>query len=133
VASVDKKEFVPFAESVVHGLATEENDEALATLANILSLRYQDIGELERALEFQLKALTIREKILGENHPDLATSYHNLSTLYAIKKDYPAALTYSAKAVAIMKKLFPGGHPHLTSAEKNKANIERGNREVRKL
>jgi len=106
---IHKKEFLPYGESVITTLA-EENDEDLATLANNASTIFQDIGQLDRALEFQLKAIAIREKVLVPNHSDRAQSYHNLSWIYRDKKDFPAALKYAEKAVAIMQKLFPGGH-----------------------
>jgi hypothetical protein len=58
-----KKDYILYVESVVRALAmeAEEKDEALATLANAASHIYWHMGQLDRALEFQLKALAIRE------------------------------------------------------------------------
>ncbi|MDQ1352082.1 MAG: hypothetical protein QG657_2388, partial [Acidobacteriota bacterium] len=54
-----KKEYIQYGEAVVRTLAMEmeEKDEALAALANNLSNIYWHMGQLDRALEFQLKAL----------------------------------------------------------------------------
>ena len=116
---LDKKEFVPFAESVVSGLATEEKDAELATLANNLSTIYWAMGQLERALEFQLKALTIREKILGENHPDLASSYNNVCTIYYNMGQLERALEFQLKALTIWEKSLGENHPDLATSYNN--------------
>jgi hypothetical protein len=114
---IDKKEYVIYADVLARHIA--ENDEELARLANNLSLRYQDLGQLEKALEFQEKALNIREAVLAKNHPDLATSYHNLSTIYNALKDYKKAAQYAQQAVAILHHLFPNGHPNLDIMKEN--------------
>jgi hypothetical protein len=43
--------------------------------------RYLDQGKLDKAIEFGEKALSIRIKVLGEEHPDVATSYDNLGVV----------------------------------------------------
>jgi len=77
------------------------------------------LGRLEKALEFQLKALNIREQVLDKNHPDLAQSYNNIAMIYKAVKDYEPAETYGEKAVAILQRLFPNGHPNLETAKRN--------------
>jgi tetratricopeptide (TPR) repeat protein len=77
------------------------------------------MGQLDRALEYQLKAMGIREIILSHDHPDLAGSYHNISTIYSDLGRIQEALEYAQRAVAIMEKLFPAGHYHLDKMRKN--------------
>ena len=43
--------------------------------------RYRDQGKLDKAIEFGEKALRIRIKVLGEEHPDVAISYNNLGNV----------------------------------------------------
>jgi tetratricopeptide (TPR) repeat protein len=123
---LDKKKYVIFADSLLRHI--DDSHEDAATLANNLSLRYKALGQLEPALEFQKKALEIREAVLAKNHPSLATSYHNLSTLYLDMKHYSTALEYAQKAVAILQYLFPNGHPNLDTA---KQNLEEINKRIR--
>ena len=40
------------------------------------------LGEYNQAKELHEKALTIRKKIVGEDHADLASSYNNLASVY---------------------------------------------------
>jgi tetratricopeptide (TPR) repeat protein len=39
---------------------------------------YQNQGKLDKAFEFYEKALVIKIKVLGEEHPSVALSYNNL-------------------------------------------------------
>jgi hypothetical protein len=39
---------------------------------------YHNQGKLDKAIEFGEKALGIRIKVLGEEHPDVASSSYNL-------------------------------------------------------
>jgi hypothetical protein len=43
--------------------------------------RYQGQGKLDKAIEFGEKALDIKIKVLGEEHPSVAMSYNNLGTV----------------------------------------------------
>ena len=43
---------------------------------------YNSLGEYNQAKELLEKALTIREKIFGEDHADVAASYNNLASVY---------------------------------------------------
>jgi tetratricopeptide (TPR) repeat protein len=114
---IDKKGYVIFAEEVIRHL--DEKTASLATLANNLSLIYQDLGQLDRALEFQLKAVEIREQVLDKNHPDIAQSYNNLSMIYQDLGQLDRARPYAQKAVDILTALFPHGHPNLDISRKN--------------
>ncbi len=41
------------------------------------------MGEYEKALEWYDRALKIREKVLGKEHPDTAITYHNIALVYS--------------------------------------------------
>jgi hypothetical protein len=43
--------------------------------------RYQDQGKLDKAIEFGEKALSIKIKVLGEEHPSVAMSYGSLGNV----------------------------------------------------
>ena len=116
-----KKEYILYGESVVRALAmeAEEKDEDLATLANNLSTIYQDMGQLDRALEFQLKALAIKEAVLDKNHPSLATSYNNVSMIYQDMGQLDRALEFQLKALAIREAVLDKNHPSLAQSYHN--------------
>jgi tetratricopeptide (TPR) repeat protein len=58
---------------------TDTND--AATLSNIAN-HYQEQGKYDEAEPFYRRALAIREKELGPDHPDIASSLNNLTLVY---------------------------------------------------
>ncbi|MGE5339840.1 MAG: tetratricopeptide repeat protein [Candidatus Omnitrophota bacterium] len=116
---IDKKEFLIYGESVVRGMGKADKDPELATLANNLSLRYMDMGEFSRALEFQLKAVEIDEAVLGSQHPLLATLYNNISTIYKDMGEFSRALEFQLKAVEIDEAVLDPQHPDLATSYNN--------------
>ena len=78
-----------------------KNTEPLATVYNNLGSIYGNLGDHGKALEFLLKALEIREKVLPPEHPDLAISYNNVSCTYSELGDTEKDLEYGLKALKI--------------------------------
>ena len=114
---MDKVPFVIFGETLLRYIHDETKD--VSTLANNLSTIYQDMGQLEQALEFGLKANTICEKVLSENHPNLASSYHNLSQIYKDMGQLEQALEFGLKTVVIFEKVLGAEHPDLATSYNN--------------
>ena len=127
---LDRKSYVVFAESVLKYLG-HTDDSAIALLSNNVSMIYQAMGDMGKALECQKKALEIREKVLDKNHPDLAALYNNLSGIYKDMGDIKKALEYQKKALEIRKKVFDKNHPDLAQSYNNASMIYRdmGDRE----
>ena len=71
---------------------------------------YQD-GNYPKALEFHTKALNIREKVLGKDHPDTANSYNNIGLVYSNMGNYSKALEFYTKALNIYEKVLGKNHP----------------------
>jgi tetratricopeptide (TPR) repeat protein len=114
---LNKKGFVDFAEEVLCHIL--EKDIALATLANNLSMIYQALGQLDRALEFQLKDVQILEQVMEKNHPDLALSYNNLCTIYYAMGQWDQALEFQYKTLEIYEQVLEKNHPDLAAAYNN--------------
>ena len=67
-----------------------------------------DYGEAEPPLR---RALAIREKALGPDHPDVATSLNNLAGLLHDKGDYAGAEPLYRRALAIDEKALGPKQP----------------------
>ena len=87
-----------------------ENNEESDLFSNAASV-YQDHADYDKALDYYKKALAIREKVLGTEHPDTATTYNNMAIVYKEKGDYDKALEYYEKALAIVEKVLGTAHP----------------------
>ena len=68
-------------------------------------------GEYTKALEWYEKALAIKEKVLGKEHPDTAKTYNNIATVYDSQGKYDEALEWHQKALAIKEKVLGKEHP----------------------
>ena len=64
------------------------------------------LGEYNQTIELNEKALTIREKIFGEDHADVATTYNNLASVYNSLEKYNQAGELLDKAPTIRKQKF---------------------------
>ena len=80
---------------------------------------YDNQGDYDKALEYLLKALAIREKVLGTEHPSTATSYNNIGMVYDNQGDYDKALEYFQKASEICEKVFGPEHPYTQTVREN--------------
>ena len=120
---LDKQGYVVFAAAVLGNI--KETHEKIATLANNVSTIYYAMGQLEKALEFQLKALDIREKVLAKNHPDVAASYNNVSMIYQDMGQLEKALEFQLKTVEIFEQVLAKNHPSLATSYNNLSLIYR--------
>jgi tetratricopeptide (TPR) repeat protein len=103
------------------GLKTYEWEERdIARLYNNIGFF---IAELFRddslTLEYHLKALAIRERILGTEHPETAVSYNNIGVTYDSMGEYPKALEYFLKDLAIRECVFGTEHPDTAGSYNN--------------
>src|SRR6266404_1358364 len=62
---------------------------------------YGDYVRDPAAEQVGLRAIAIKEKVLGREHPQVAVSVRLMGHLLAVKADYEGARTYFERAVAI--------------------------------
>lgn len=91
----------------------------LAHACNNVGIAFSRFGDHRRALEYEYKALAIRERVLPPDDPDLAVSYNNVGTTYDELGDHAKALEYKLKALAIYEKVLPPDHPALAISYNN--------------
>ena len=86
---------------------------------NNVGSTYGTLGDHKQALEYQLKALAIWERVLPPENPDLATSYNNVGMTYGALGDHGKALEYNLKALGIRERVLPPEHPDLAQSYNN--------------
>ena len=91
----------------------------LAAGYNNVGATYGALGDHKQALEYKLKALGIRERVLPPDHPSLATSYNNVGNTYGDLGDHKQALEYQLKALEIRERVLPPEHPSLANSYNN--------------
>ena len=70
--------------------------------------------DYENSLKYFQESLSIRKKILGENHIDIAMNYNNLGGFYKSFGKYDEALYFYQKSLYIIEKTL--GKEHKTTA-----------------
>ena len=91
----------------------------VAYLNNEVGYYVKSSGNYANAQPFFKRALTIREKVLGPDHPDTAVSLNNLGTLLRTMGDLTTARPYYEQALAINGKVLGPDHPHTASSLNN--------------
>ena len=65
------------------------------------------------------KALSIKLKKLGDDHPDVATTYNNMALVYTKQGKYNEALAMYEKALSIRLKKLGDDHPRVADTYVN--------------
>jgi esterase/lipase superfamily enzyme len=85
----------------------------VGTLLNNLAELYRSQGRYSEAEGLFERALSIREKALGPNHPHVGISLNNLARLYQSMDRYAEAEPLYRRGLAILEKEFGPDHPDL--------------------
>ncbi|BAY65055.1 peptidase-like protein [Calothrix brevissima NIES-22] len=86
-------------------------------------------GKYSEAIPLAERALTIREQVLGKEHPDVATSLNNLAELYREQGNYAKAEPLYLRSLAIREQMLGKEHPDVATSLNNLAELyrEQGN------
>ena len=92
-----------------------------------LAAKYNYIGhfvadyfaDFNLALEYYDKALTIRGKVIGMEHPYTAISHNNIGLVYNNMGDHDKALEYFGKALVITENVLGTEHPYTATFYNN--------------
>ena len=94
-----------------------------ANRLNDICTQFYNAGRFDDAIEPCQRALAIREKTLGSEHPDVATSLNNLAELYRMKGDYEKAEPLYQRALVKYEKAFGSDHPYVANTLNNLAKL----------
>jgi tetratricopeptide (TPR) repeat protein len=96
--------------------------EEAAQLNQVVDKLYGE-GKYREAVAPAERALALREKALGPNHPDVATSLNNLALLYKDQGAYAKAEPLLARALDINEKVLGPNHPDVAKSLNNLAGL----------
>jgi esterase/lipase superfamily enzyme/Tfp pilus assembly protein PilF len=110
------------------GLETAEAGRLLNQCGYFLDER----ARYEEALPLYERALAIKEKELGAEHPDTARGLNNLAVLYFKQGEYAKAFPLQERALAIREKKLGADDPDTAQSLNNLAELYREQREYAK-
>src|SRR5271170_1153504 len=85
------------------------------------AIAFYQLGQYAEAEPLHKRALAIREKALGPDHPDVATILNNLTRIYQAQGRYTEAEPDFKRALAIWEKALGPDHPNVGSGLNNLA------------
>ncbi|GEM_PF-6096500 len=110
---------LPIAENIVRAIQNE--DETLALLSSEVGDMFISLEDYQKCMKYKLKALQIKERSLGIDHPEIATYYNDISLIYSYLGNLDKDLEYGLKALDIREKTLQPPHPDLAQSYSNVA------------
>lgn len=107
----------------VEQFISQEKDERIVKLQNNIAQLFLTMGQYEKALEYQKKALDIITSIPGIQSSDLAIYHNNIAAIFYSLGKYKEALTYYNKTLSIREKTLSSHHPDLAVSYNNLAAV----------
>jgi CHAT domain-containing protein/Tfp pilus assembly protein PilF len=104
-------------------LTTQSDELAEAKQLNEQVIQLYNQGKYSEAIPLAERLLSIRRKVLGNEHPDVATSLHNLAFLYASQGRYSEAEPLYRQALEMRKRLLGEEHPDVARSLHNLAGL----------
>jgi tetratricopeptide (TPR) repeat protein len=93
-----------------------ESEEAGRLLNQIGYYLIESKADYEQAKPLLERALAIREKVFGKEHPDVAVSLNNLAALSYAQGDYEQAKPLYERSLAISETVFGKEHPDVATS-----------------
>jgi tetratricopeptide (TPR) repeat protein len=131
--AVDNRENIVYFESLVALLdRLGIENEKVGDFFSYFGLIFKHLGLYKKVEPLYLKALKIREKVFGYEHPSTATSYSNLALLYKNIGKYQKIELLHMKALKIYEKVLGENHSSTATSYSNLALFYKSIREYQK-
>ncbi len=88
----------------------------MAKAYDTIAISYKIIGDLDKALEYEKKALKLKSYL---NEYEVANLYNNISSIYWQKGELNKALEFALKSLEKFKKIFPKDYPEIATLYNN--------------
>lgn len=97
--------------NIANLLNSKEGQDYSANIYSALGNQQLQMGNLKEALEYHLKALSIRNDLYDENNTKIASSYQQMALIYQNQGNLEKALDFFDKSLNIRLKIFGLKHP----------------------
>ncbi|MDZ7962310.1 MAG: tetratricopeptide repeat protein [Aulosira sp. DedQUE10] len=118
----DCDRLLPHARVVINWISQYQFElETAALLLNRTGYYLKERGQYSEAEPLYQTALSLRQRLLGQEHPDVATSYNNLAALYRSQGRYSEAEPLYQTALSLRQRLLGQEHPDVATSYNNLA------------
>ena len=101
-----------------------KTDRKTADSYHLIGVTQHSLSDYTAALESKKRALDIRIKLFGKEHPETADIYYSVGVTKHSLSDYTAALESKMRALDIRVKLFGEEHPETTDSYRSVRYLE---------
>ncbi len=101
----------------------EEVERDLAVILSNVGIVYRRRGDYEQSSRVAQRALAIRTRSLGADHPDLATSYNNIANIFTDLGKYEEARASHEEALRIREVAYGPRHEVVAESLNNLATV----------
>src|SRR4029077_19750932 len=109
------EQLTPHCQTVLDRLRNHALEPKATGIMTRFALWLNNRAEFGEAEPLYLRALAIREKALGSEHPDVASSLICLAALYDNQGQYAKSEPLCLRALAIWEKALGSEHPNVAS------------------
>jgi eukaryotic-like serine/threonine-protein kinase len=106
------------ATALLERLGLDESLDA-AQLANNTALVHELLGNYDETERWHQRALELRSRLLGPEHPETGHSNANLGNLALLRKDFDAALQWHQRALQVRERGLGPSHPDVGRSHAN--------------
>ena len=97
--------------------------EVEAAIRNTIGQTYTDLGLLPEATKQLERALDLRRRVLGPEHPDTLSSMSNLAAVYDLAGKHAQAEALDSQSLAIQRRVLGPEHPDTLKSMSNLAYV----------
>jgi tetratricopeptide (TPR) repeat protein len=117
---------IPHVLTAVGAPDADHNLERVAALSNAAAQALHYTGEFAAARPWYERVLTVRQQVLGPDHPGTAASLNNLALLLRERGELAAARPLLERALAIRERVLGPDHPDTAASLNNLARLLHG-------
>lgn len=118
LANYDRAEEL-YRRSIANLEQQPDSEESLAYPVANLATVLHDQERYEEAEPLHLRALALRRRVHGEQHPDVALSYNDVGWFYYLTGDYDRAEEFHLQALELERELYDPEHPTIALSLNN--------------
>lgn len=118
---LEKLKYLKYIDNIY--LYIDCDDLTLASIYHNINDILDSSGDFNKSITYGLRALEIRERLLGKIHPDTGYSYNNVAVTYNNLNNYEKSIEFQLTSIAIREDTLNSEHPDLAQSYNNLAHL----------
>jgi len=117
------QEAVDMALALETAVEQARDDRIRAQAQSVLGIAFLRLGRYDEALERIQRAVSLREKAFGSDHPFVASSLNDLGNVFVDMGRYEESLAHYERSLALYEKALGPEHPEVATVRSNVSGV----------